>query len=90
MDSTEWAHPSAGFEVLGPDGVAELADDGDNGGGTFYAVRVGGCVLYGSSAELRQLLLQAHNALPAARGGHGDPSMVDRLPPAPSRRPAGS
>jgi hypothetical protein len=77
MNNIEWAHASAGFRIVEPDEVTELAErsGGDNDAGE-WGVMLGSdeaCMIYGTPAELRRLLLQAHNALPAADRYEGLP-----------------
>jgi hypothetical protein len=77
MNNIEWAHAAAGFRVLEPDEVTELAErsGGDNDAGD-WGVMLGSdeaCMLYGSPGELRALLLRAHNALPPAPENVGAP-----------------
>jgi hypothetical protein len=91
MERFEWAHASGGFRVVGPDELAELADDGNPDGdwGVAFMTGTNGCMLHGTTDQLRRLLLHAHNALPVpSRSGVGIlPPNLDR---APRNRPLGT
>lgn len=92
MERFEWAHAEGGFRVVGPFELAEIAPDGNPEGdwGLAFSTGSNGCMLYGSPAELRRLLLQAHNALPLDGVDRtADGSVPPNMSRGPRRRPAG-
>jgi hypothetical protein len=71
-DRIEWADAAVGFEIMPPDEVEAVSPDGNDA--EDWGIGLGdSVVLYGQPAELRALLLRAHNALPPAPENVGAP-----------------